>query len=122
MIVTAARMSDRSRIGALLPDLFNVRLSGQTVGVILLCRLVRFGALLLGPANFELRFTIYLVSKKTIVNSFVMFFLAVISFATSLPRVERDMVLFLCFSFTVPSTIWSPLLDHVVRAREIIQS
>ena len=71
---------------------------------------------------FELRITIYLVSKKTIVNSFVMFFLAVNSFATSLPRVEGDMVLFLCFSFTVPSTMGSPLLGHVVRERESIQS
>ena len=32
--------------------------------MILLCQLIHFDALLLGPANFELRITIYLVSKK----------------------------------------------------------
>ena len=89
--------------------------------MILLCQLVHLDALLLGPANFELRFTIYLVSKKTIVNSFVMFFLSVNSFATSLPRVEGEKVLLLCFSFTVPSTMGSLLLDHEVRDRESIQ-
>ena len=90
-------------------------LFGYTVRVILLCQLVHLEALLLGPANFELRFTIDLVSKITIVNSFPMFFLAVDFFAASVPRVAGDMVLFLCFSFAVPSTMESPLLDHVVR-------
>ena len=92
------------------------------VGVILLCQLVDLDALLLGPANFELRFTIDLVSEKTIVNSFVMFFLAVNSFAASLPRVVSDVALFLCFSFAVPSTMTAPFLYHVVRDRECIQS
>ena len=86
--------------------------------MILLCQLIHFDAFLLGPANFELQITMYLVSKKTIVNSFVMFFLAVNSFATSLPLVEGDMVLFLCFSFSVPGTMVSHLLDYVVRDRE----
>ena len=49
-------------------------------------------------------------------NSFV------ISFETSLSRVVRHTVLFLCLSFAVPSTMRSPLLDYVVRDREIIQS
>ena len=79
---------------------------------------VHLDALLLGPANFELQFAKNWVSLKTIVNSFVMFFLAVNSFATSLPRVEGDMVLFLCFSVAVPSTMGSHLLDHKVRDRE----
>ena len=45
-------------------------------------------------------------------NSFI------ILFETSLPRVEGDMVLFLCFSFAVQSTMESLLLDYVVRDRE----
>ena len=86
LVVTAARKSDRSRNGAFLPDLSNVR--HHCPWYLLLFQLVNLDALQLGPANFELRFTKNLVSKKTIVNSFVMFFLAVNSFAT-LPRVER---------------------------------
>ena len=86
--------------------------------MILLCQLVHLYTLLLGPANFELRFTIDLVLEKTIVNSFVMFFLAVNSFATSLPRVDGDMVLFLFFSSAVSSTMATLFLDHVVRDRE----
>ena len=94
----------------------------ETVRVILLCQLVHLNALLLGPANFELRFTIDLVSEKTIVNTFVLFFLNVNSFAASLPRVEGYMVLFRFFSFAVSSTMRTLLLDHVVRDRESIQS
>ena len=45
-----------------------------------------------------------------------------ILFDTSLLRVVGDMVLFLCFSFAVPSTMVSLLLDYVVRDRENIQS
>ena len=112
---TAARKSGRSRIGAFLPDLFNVRyhcfwyflnssLEGWYVCVILLCQLVHLNALLLGPANCELRITIDLVSEKTIVNSFVTFFLAVNYSAASLPRVVGFLVLFLFFSSTVPSS------------------
>ena len=56
-----------------------------TVRVILLCQLVYLYALLLGPANFELRFTIDLVSEIAIVNTIVMFLLSVNSFAASLP-------------------------------------
>ena len=81
-----------------LPDLFNVRyhclwylfefLFRETVRVILLCQLVHLYALLLGPANFELRFTtdLFFFFLKTIVNTFVMFILRVNSFAASLPR------------------------------------
>ena len=90
--------------------------------MIFLCQLVHLDALPLGLANFELKLTIDLVSLKTVVNSFVMFFLAANSFATSLPRVVGDMVLLLFFSFAVPSTMESLLLDHVVRDRESIQS
>ena len=43
-----------------------------------------------------------------------MFFLAVNSFATPLLRVEGDMVLFLCFSSTVPSTMVSLILGYLV--------
>ena len=94
-------------------------LFGETVGVILLRQLVHLCALLLGPANFELRFTTDLVFEKTIVNSFVMFFMADNSFATSLPRVEIDKILFLCFSFAVSSTMATPFLDHIVWDREL---
>ena len=92
------------------------------VRVILLCQLVHLYALSLGPANFEFRFTIDLVSENTIVNTFVQFILRVNSFAASLPRVEGYMVLFLFFSFAVSSTMATPFLDHVVRDRESIQS
>ena len=125
LIETAARKSDRSRIGAFLPNLFKCEiplslvplefLFGETVRVIFLCQLVHLYAHLLGPANFELRFTIDMVSEKTIVNTFVMFFLSVNSFAASLPRIEG-------FSFAVTSTMGTLLLDHEVRDRECIQS
>ena len=39
----------------------------------------------------------------------------VISFDTSLPRVVGHIVLFLCLSFAVLSTMKSPLLDEVGR-------
>ena len=55
-------------------------------------------------------------------NTFVMFLLRVNSFAASLPRIEGYMVLFLFFSFAVSSTMETPLLDHLVRDRESIQS
>ena len=114
MSETAARKPDRSRIGAFFAQLIQCEiplplvsfefLFRETVRVILLCQLVHLYALLLGPANFELRFTIDLVSEKTIVNTFAMFFLRVNSFAASLSRVEGYMVLFLFFSFAVSST------------------
>ena len=122
----AARKSNRRRIGAFLPDLFNVRYNypcfRETVRVILLCQLVHLYALLLGPANFELRFMIDSVSLKTIVNSIVMFFLSVNSFAASRPRVEGYIVLFLYFGFAMSSTMVTGLLDHVMRDRESLQS
>ena len=49
-------------------------------------------------------------------NSFI------ISFETSVPRVVGHIVLFLCFSFAVQSTMVSLLLNDVVRDRESIQS
>ena len=64
----------------------------------------------------------FLVSNKTIVNSFVVFFLSINSFAASLPRVEGDKVLFLFFSFAVSSTMGSLLLDYVVLDWESVQS
>ena len=97
-------------------------LCGEMVRVILLRQLVHLYALLLGPANFELRFTKNLVYEKTIVNTLVMFSLRVNSFAASLPSVEGFLVLFLFFSFAVSSTMATPFLDHVVRDRESIQS
>ena len=69
--------------------------------MIFLCQLVHLDALALGPANFELKLTMDLVSLKTVVNSFVMFFLVANSCTTSLSSVEGDKVLFLCFA--VPS-------------------
>ena len=68
-------------------------------------------ALLLGPANFELRITIYWILLETIVNSIK------ILFDTSLSRVSHEMH-FLCFGFAVPSTVGSRLLDDVVRDGE----
>ena len=81
------------------------RVFARLIQCVLLCQLVHLCALLLGPANFELRITIYWVPQETIVNSFV------ISFETSLPRVVGHIVLFLCHNFTVPSTMGSLLLD-----------
>ena len=59
--------------------------------------------LLLSPANFELRITIYWISLETIVNSIK------ILFETSHPRVVGQEMLFLCLSYAVPSTTRSPL-------------
>ena len=73
-------------------------------------------------ANSSISMHSWLVSEKTIVNTFVMFILRVNSFAASLPRVEGYMVLFLFFGFAVSSTMTAPFLDHVVRDREYIQS
>ena len=69
----------------------------------------------------EVRFTIDLVAEKTVVITIVMFLLSVNSFAASLPRVEACLVLFLFFNFAV-STMATPVLNHVVRDRESIQS
>ena len=77
--------------------------------MIFLCQFIHCDALLLGPANFELRVTIYWISLEAIVNSIK------ILFDTSLPRVVGHEMLFLCFSFAVPSTTRSSLLDDVVR-------
>ena len=115
--VTAVRKSDRSFIGAFLPD-FSVRQTsypislifrrGWAVGVVFLCQLIHLDALLLGPANFELRITKNWISLETIVNSMK------ILFDTSLPRVVGYEMFFLCLSFAVPSTTRSSLLDDVV--------
>ena len=86
------------------------------------CKFVPLYALLLGPANLKLRCRMDLISEKTIVCSFVMCFSSVNSFATSLPRVEGDMVLFLCFSFVVSNFMGTSLLDYEVREKESIQS
>ena len=50
-----------------------VLLRGWAIGVIFLCQLVRLDALLLNPANLELRITIYWISLETVVN-FIIFF------------------------------------------------
>ena len=111
--VTAVRKSDRSLIGAFLPDLFSVRsfkfLRGWAVGVVFLCQLIHGDALLLGPANFELRITIFWISLETIANSIN------ILFGKSLPRVMGHEMLLLCVGFSVPSTVGSHLLVDVVR-------
>ena len=84
--------------------------------MVFLCQFIHCDALLLDPANFELRITIYRISLETIVNSFI------ILFDTSLPRVVGHKMLFLCVGFAVPSTVGSLLLDDVVRDGESIQS
>ena len=91
-------------------------LIGKAIGVVFLCQFVHCDGLLLGPANFELRITIYWISTETIVNFFI------ILFDASLPGVVGHKMLFLCFSFAVASTLGSHLLDYVVRDRESIQS
>ena len=91
-------------------------LRGWATGEIFLCQLVHLDALLLGPANFELRITIFWISLEAIVNSFK------ILFDTSLPRVVGHEMLFLCLGFAVPSTTRSHLSDDVVRDGENIQS
>ena len=93
-------------------------LCGEMVRVILFCQFVHLCALLFGPANCELWFTIDLVSEESIVNTCEMFTLRVTSFAVSLPRIPGDMVLFLFFSFAVSSTMATPFLDHVLCERK----
>ena len=82
-----------------------------TTGEIFQCQLVHLDALLLGPTNFELRITICWISLEAIVNAIK------ILFDTSPPRIVRYEMLFLCFSFTVPSTTKSLLFffNDVVR-------
>ena len=87
----------------------------ETVRVILLCHLVHLYALLLGPTNFELRFTINWISEKSIVDTCKMSTLRVNFLAASLPRIPGYMVLFLFFSFAVSSTMATPFLDHAAR-------
>ena len=84
-------------------------LRGWAAGVVFRCQFIHCDALLLGPANFDLRITIYWISLEVIVNSIK------ILFDTSLPRVVGHETLFLCFSFTMPNTMRSPLLDDIVR-------
>ena len=113
-----------SLIGAFLPDVFSVRYQFYDIfqipqrigGRCGLCQFIHCDALLLGPANFELRITIYWTSLETLVNSIL------ILFNTSLPRNVGHKMLFLCVGFAVPSTAGSLLLDDVVRNWESIQS
>ena len=42
--------------------------------MVFLCQFIHCDALLLGPANFELRITIYWISLETIVNSIIILF------------------------------------------------
>ena len=64
IFVTASRKSERSFIGAFLPDLKNQfflksleLLRGWAIRVVFLCQFVHLDALLLSPTNFELRIT-----------------------------------------------------------------
>ena len=84
--------------------------------MVFLCQLIHCDALLLGPANFELRVTMYWISLETIVNYIK------ILFDASLSRVVGHEMLCLCVGFAVPSTMRSHLLDDVVRDGESIQS
>ena len=128
---TAARKSDRSRIGPFLPDMFKARYHcpwylltscRERVRVVLFCKFVHLFALLFCPSDCELWFTINWISEKSIVNTCKMSTLRVNFLAASLPRIPGDMVLFLFFSFTVSSTMTAQFFDHVVRDRESIQS
>ena len=91
-------------------------LRGWAIGMVFLCQLVHLDALLLGPANFELRMTIFSISLEAIVNSIK------ILFDTSPPRIVSHDMLFPCVSFAVRSTMGSLLLDDVVRDWESMQS
>ena len=75
-----------------------ISLIGWSVGVVFLCQIKHYDALLHGPANL-LRITIYWISLETIVNSIK------ILFDTSLPRVVGHEMLFLCVCSFVPSTV-----------------
>ena len=94
----------------------HILLRGWAVRAVSLCQLIHFDALLVGPANFELRITKNWISLETIVNSIN------ILFVTSLPRVVGHEMLFLCFGFAVSSTVVSLLLNDVVRDWESIQT
>ena len=65
----------------------------SSVRVVFLCKFIHCDALLLGPANFELRVTKNWISLERIVNSII------ILFDTSLPRVVGHKILFLCVGF-----------------------
>ena len=90
--------------------------------MVFFCKFIPLFALLLGPANKELWFTLNSVSEKTIVNTFVIITLRVNSCAASLPRNPGHMVLYLFFGFAMSSTMTASFLYHVVRERECIQS
>ena len=102
--------------------LFFEFLFSEIVRWVLLSQLVHLYALFLRPASFELRFTIDFVIEESIVNAFVMFTLTVNFFATSFPRIESYMALFLFFNFAVSRTMTTLCLDHELRDRESIQS
>ena len=106
MYVTAGRKSDRSLIGAFLPDLFNEihqflryfhipQRMGSRSGLSIAMHLSSVQPI------FELRITIYRISLETIVNSIK------ILFGTSLPPIVGHKMLFLCVGFAVPSTVVS---------------
>ena len=91
-------------------------LRGCAVGMVFLCQFIHSDALLLGPASFELRITIFWISLEAIVNS------NKILFETSPSSIVGYEMLFLCVGFAVPSTVGSHLLDDVVRDGQSIQS
>ena len=123
MIVTAVRKSDRSFIGAFLPDVFSEIYQlfrypsyssedGQQEwsSCANLSIAMHFSSV---QPIFELRITIYWISLETIVNSIKFLF------DTSLPCVVGHEMHFLCVGFAVPSTVGSPLLDDAVAFGEI---
>ena len=81
-----------------------VLLRSWAIGVVLLCQLVHLDAVLLGPANFELRITKNLVSKKTIVNSIK------ILFDTSSRVREHGCFLLVSQLHVAIQTLWSQCL------------
>ena len=81
---------------------------GWAIGMVFLCWFVHLDALILGPANFELRIKIFWISLEAIVNS-VKFLLE-----SSPPRIVGHEMLFLCHSFAVPRTTKSLFFDDVV--------
>ena len=90
--------------------------------MVFFCKFVHLFALLFCPSDCELWCTINWISEKSIVNTCQMSSLRVNFLAASLPRIPCYMVLCLFIGLSMSSTMTAPLLDHVVRDRECIQS
>ena len=125
IIATAVRKSDRSFIGAFLPDLFSEIFPLSKISLTPLRMGSRSG---LPVPIYPLRCTSPRSSQFRVANHDILDLVGnnrefhQILFDTSLPRVVVLKMLFLCLNFAVPSTTRSPHSDDVVRDWESIQS